>query len=94
MADARDKRAAEIQDAIRQVLYRDWDPIGVCDEAAQDEYDHYIGAVYGILAGSRSAEALIDYLIQVMTERMGYDTPPRARLRLVAQKLLSLDVRL
>ena len=42
MSDLREKRAAEIQDAIRQVLYREWDPIGVCGAEPDDEY----GLVY------------------------------------------------
>jgi hypothetical protein len=54
MTQSKEKRAAEIQDAIRQVLYRDWDPIGVCGVAPEDEYDSYIGGVYRILSTSRS----------------------------------------
>ena len=40
--------AAEIQDSIRQILFRDWDPIGVSndDEWPDDEYDSYIAPVY------------------------------------------------
>ncbi len=35
-----------IQESIRQVLLREWDPIGVRDVAeAQDEYDGYVGGV-------------------------------------------------
>src|SRR5437773_9776236 len=62
MSESREKRAAEIQDAIRQILYRDWDPIGVSGAAPDDEYDSYIGGVYRILASSRSEEALIQFL--------------------------------
>jgi hypothetical protein len=45
MSDSRKKRAVVIQDAIRQILYHDWDPIGVAGLAPPDEYDHYIAAV-------------------------------------------------
>lgn len=37
---SRKKNAAKIQDAIRQVLFGEWDPIGVNDISnAVDEYD-------------------------------------------------------
>ncbi len=95
MADARVKRASEIQDAIRQILFRYWDPIGVnSNENLMDEYDSYIGGVYRILSESRSEDALIDYLTKTETEAMGLKEAPRDRLRSIAQMLLALDVRL
>jgi len=94
MKDLKEKRALEIQDAIRQILYRDWDPIGVCGAGPQDEYDNYIGAVYRILNGSRSEDALVDFLRKTESESMGLDSAPLEHLRPVAQKLLKLNVRL
>ena len=94
MADSREKRAAEIQDAIRQILYRDWDPIGVCGAAPEDEYDSYIGGVYRILAGSRSEEELVQFLVWTAEDTVGSQEPASARLRQVAHELLALDVRL
>lgn len=95
MADSREKRAAEIQDAIRQILYRDWDPIGVCGAAPEDEYDSYIGGVYRILATSRSEQALIEFLSKVESDLLASSDPAsRGRLRSVVKKLLALDVKL
>jgi hypothetical protein len=94
MADSRDKRAVDIQDSIRQILIRDWDPIGVRDNPKlQDEYDSYIGPVYRILAGSRSAEELMDFLHR--TGR-GFSMPCESpeQLRPLALRLLALDVKL
>jgi hypothetical protein len=86
MADPRDKRAAEIQDSIRQILYHDWNPIGFAGLLPEDEYDSYIGPVYRILAGSRSEAELIDFL----------RWPPVSdeKLQTVARKLLALNVKL
>jgi len=39
MANSKEKRVAEIQDSIRQILYREWDPIGVSGSTPEDEYD-------------------------------------------------------
>jgi len=94
MSESREKRAAEIQDAIRQILYRDWDPIGVSGAAPDDEYDSYIGGVYRILASSRSEEALIQFLSGAVEDLVGSQESAPEDLRLVARKLLALDVRL
>jgi hypothetical protein len=93
-SESREKRAAEIQDAIRQILYRDWDPIGVCGAAPEDEYDSYIGGVYRILASSRSEEALIQFLAGAVEDLIGSRESEPDRMRVVARRLLALDVRL
>jgi hypothetical protein len=97
MSDARDKRAVEIQDVIRQILRYDWNPIGF--DVPLDEYDSYIAPVYRILASSRSEEDLIKYLdwtacdtIFGMPEKSSNSS--RDKLRPLAQKLLALDVKL
>jgi len=94
MTESREKRAAEIQEAIRQILYRDWDPIGVCGAVPEDEYDSYIGGVYRILASSRSEEALVQFLAGAFADLLGSQLSTSERLRPVAKKLLELDVRL
>ena len=94
MSESRDQRAADIQDAIRRILYRDWDPIGVCGAAPDDEYDSYIGGVYRILATSRSEEALIQFLAGAAENLIGPQESAPDDLRSVARKLMALDVRL
>jgi hypothetical protein len=96
-ADARNKRAAEIQNSIRQILYHDWDPIGVAGAAPEDEYDAYIAPVYRILAGSRSEQELCEFLFRTAHGNIGVakDTVKSFELgRPIARKLLELDVRL
>ena len=54
------ERAKSLQDAIRQVLLHDWDPIGVADvPEAQDEYDSYISQIYGMLIRQGVSPALV-----------------------------------
>ncbi len=48
--------------AIRQILYCDWDPIGVYRAGPEDEYDSCIGPVYHILSTSRSEQELTEVL--------------------------------
>ena len=77
---------------IREIFMQDWDPIGIHDmRGAEDEYDSYIMPVYSILREQPSEQALIDYLRWVETKRMEVH-PPQKRLKLVAEKLLQIDV--
>jgi hypothetical protein len=97
MIDSKQKRAVEIQDSIRQILYREWDPIGVAGAAPEDEYDSYIAPVYRILAGSRSEQELVEYLFRTARDTIGVaceTTEHFEQMRPVARRLLQLDVRL
>ncbi len=40
------EKAAEIQESIRQILFYDWDLIGINDFGPDDEYDSYVGSIY------------------------------------------------
>jgi hypothetical protein len=94
---ARDKRAAEIRDSIRQILYHEWDPIGVSGAAPEDEYDSYIAPVYRILAGSRSEQELVEYLHRTARDTIGVASDTAEHLELgrpIARRLLELDVKL
>jgi hypothetical protein len=96
MTDKRHKRAAEIHDSIRQILYRDWNPIGCGGEIElpEDEYDSYIAPVYRILSGSRSEQELIECLFRLERDDIGLPCKSTELLRPVARRLLELDVRL
>jgi hypothetical protein len=91
----RDDRARQIQESIRGVLLHEWDPIGVKDvPEAQDEYDGYVGGVYGLLVSGATAEQLAEHLWKIETDTMGLSTPDQAALLPVAQNLRGLDVKL
>ena len=93
MPDSKEKRAAEIQDSIRQILYHDWNPIGVSD-LPEDEYESYIAPVYRVLVGSRSEQELIDCLFRLERDAIGMSSESPEQLRPIARRLLELDVRL
>jgi hypothetical protein len=94
MNDPRLARAKEIQNSIRQILYHDWDPIGISGYGPDDEYDAYIGSVYRILSTSRSEQELIDLLDRTEHDTIGVASERPDHLRQVAQKLLSINVHL
>jgi hypothetical protein len=39
------KKAVQIQESIRRILFEEWDPIGVNSFATDDEYDFYVGGI-------------------------------------------------
>lgn len=82
-----------IQAAIREVLYRDWDPIGVCGIAPVDEYDSYIGSIYRLLSTAPTRESVAQELLKIEKECMGYDHAIESLLP-VADKLLAIDIQL
>ncbi|HMJ08487.1 MAG TPA: hypothetical protein VK468_05755 [Pyrinomonadaceae bacterium] len=92
--EAKRVRAAEIQDSIGQILFRDWDPIGISNDSEwpNDEYDSYIAPVYRILSESRSEDELVHYLFRTEKQTMGMSCEDAELLRPVARKLLALDV--
>ena len=79
----------EIQDQIRSVLNDSWDPIGVADEVP-DEYDGYIGGLYGLLQRENADDTIVEHLRRIETEWMGLQEPSRTRLREVVARLRQL----
>ncbi len=94
MAKSNSRRGAEIHEAIRQILYQEWDPIGVSGSAPGDEYDAYVGPIYRILVGSRSERKLIDYLLLTERNIIGGSRETAEPLNRTAHKLMTLNVSL
>ena len=89
------QRARAIQESIRQVLLRNWDPIGVNDvPEAQDEYDSYVGGVYRMLASGCSEDEIVEHLWKIESQTMGLLAANRESLRPVATKLMNLNISL
>lgn len=95
MTHSRTKRAAEIQDSIRRILFQHWDPIGVNDNPGlRDEYDSLIAPVYRIVTGSRSEQELMELLFRDEIDAAGFPHTSPEQVRPIARMLLELDVRL
>ena len=66
------ERTRVYHDAIRQILLKEWDPIGVSEiKEAQDEYDSYVGEIYKLLIARKPKHEIFDYLWWLETEHMG-----------------------
>lgn len=79
--------------AIRRVLLEEWDPIGVHDEPeAQDEYDRYALALYGLLARGATDEHLAEYLSDMATYWMEVGAISHDSLSAVIRALRRIDI--
>ncbi|HYE54316.1 MAG TPA: hypothetical protein VD996_05715 [Chitinophagaceae bacterium] len=57
---------------IDDILWNDWDPIGVNDyEEPSDEYYSYIPEVYKLKLQNATAEEIAQYLLKIETDNMG-----------------------
>ena len=84
------ERASDYHTAIREVLMREWDPIGVAGiPEAADEYDSYVGELYGLLIRREPVHKMVDFLWWVETEHMGLAGSHR-KTEKVAERLLRL----
>ncbi|MFN0279741.1 MAG: hypothetical protein ACKVRN_14260 [Pyrinomonadaceae bacterium] len=87
------ERAIGVQEKIREVLFNEWDPIGVKDTAPSDEYDAYIGSIYRLLATGTTSEVLAAHLQKLEIEQMECPTSPEHRKK-IAERLLTLNISL
>lgn len=80
----------ELENKIRALLMREWDPIDIRDEpAARDEYDSYVPHIAGMVMAKKSPAELADYLLDIEKKRMGL-TGNADRVRSVAIRLAEL----
>jgi hypothetical protein len=76
--------------AVREILLREWDPIGVENAPlAQDEYDSYIPVICRMIIEKRGISELADHLSELTTVNMGLTTNDDA-CKKVAESLVKL----
>lgn len=69
----------QLQNIIREILLKDWDPIGVGDNPKlSDEYDEYLGAIVQMIANGITFNALSEHLIGIENE-LGIRLPDAQR---------------
>lgn len=75
---------------VEQILFNDWDPIGINDGfAAFDEYDSYAPKIVSMWFDRKLTEdTVVEYLLEVETERMGLPGNKENACK-VAKKLVS-----
>lgn len=83
-------RGLEIQDAIRRILFTQWNPISLTDEDPVDEFDRYIAPLYRILVTTRDRDQIIDTLARIERDEFRITIPDLNRLGSIATALLEL----
>ena len=87
---ARRRKTKSIDAEIKQIIWEEWDPIGVRVEAPDAEYNAHIGAIHASLARGGDRSATIGHLHRLATESMGLGGH-KGRLGPIADSLLRID---
>jgi hypothetical protein len=84
------ERAKRYYDAVREILLREWDPIGVPDvPEAQNEYDRYVDRLCVMIARQEPGDRIAERLWRIETTGMGL-RGDRQRAERVADRLIGL----
>ena len=87
------RRLKETFRQVSEVLWKDWDPIGLNEtECPDDEYDDFVWPIVRILLGSRDEAEICEALRRAETDGLGYEDNRKAlqHRREVVRKLLAL----
>ena len=75
-------------EAIKRILWEDWDPIGVNHFAPDDEYDSYAFQIFVMLKKGQGLVEIRDYLESAEVENMGL--PNSGRHDDIARRIVQL----
>ena len=56
---------------VDEILWNDWDPIGVNDIAPRDEYQSYVPEIFSLLIQNKSDKEISYRLYKIETETIG-----------------------
>jgi hypothetical protein len=83
-----DKEASRIwRGRIRDILNRQWDPIGGCPA---DEYDGYVGTIAAMVRDNATDAALMKYLERAESVHMGFGRFDSERAKMVVESIRAL----
>lgn len=82
--------ASPLYPAVSEILFRDWDPIGVNSyESARDEYDSYVAGIVGLLLRGADEHKLASELSYIARVTIGLSSDEELHRR-VARRLRGL----
>ena len=61
----------ELYKAIDEILWNDWDPIGVNDIAPRDEYQSYTPTIFSLKINGADTETIAKKLNEIETVKIG-----------------------
>ena len=78
-----------LYEKIDEILWLEWDPIGVNEFEVRDEYQSYTPAIYSLKKSGASIDIIADALHKIETNRMGLGGDIE-RCRKVAEKIQNI----
>jgi len=72
---------------VDEILWNDWDPIGVNDIAPRDEYQSYVPEIFSLLIQNKTDKEISNRLYKIETETIGV-LGSRERCLMIAKKLI------
>lgn len=75
--------------AIDEILWKDWDPIGINDIAPRDEYQSYTPTIFGLKINGAGKEAIANKLYEIETVTIGVSGNIDL-CRKIAEKIINL----
>ncbi len=79
----------EIFKAIDDILYYDWDPIGICNLAPRNEYQNYSAEIFDLFIGGAEIETIAEKLYEIETSEIGV-TGSIDHCKKIAYKIVNL----
>jgi hypothetical protein len=77
--------------AVKEVLFREWDPIGInSNPALSDEYDSYASGIVRLLQAEADEYKIAEHLGNLQRVSMGMSSANEERDRGIARSLISL----
>lgn len=58
---------------VSEVLWNDWDPIGLNDEGPQDEYESYVPEICSMIMKKESNQDIAERLFEIETRSIGVE---------------------
>lgn len=74
---------------IDDILWYDWDPIGINDIAPRDEYQSYTPQIFNLLKTGRNRETIAELLSKIETDNMGL-VSNMGKCMKIAEKILAV----
>jgi hypothetical protein len=81
----------QLYKGIDEILWKDWDPIGVSPDGPRDEYHTYLPQVFRLALEDAAPQKIAEYLHKVVSERMGLTSHVAYHLP-IAQKIRTLKL--
>ena len=80
----------ELYEGIDEILWNDWDPIGInLLPSSRDEYQDYIPVIFNLVMKNVTSLELEQYLDDVVKNRMGLRSSKKSN-KPVAEKIIEL----